>query len=199
MASRKKQPQQTRLAILTAADAEFSAHGYSGAGIGAIVARAGITKGALFHHFPDKCSLAVAWIADVLEPALNAAWIDPLREIPSLDALRSFCRAKCLETTRGDLTACLVSFTTGDASADPKLAGALARLTSSWRSALAELLERGKTAGWIHPSIQPPAEAAFLVSAFCGLHTSCGGQDDDLILRACATSIEAYLETLRAA
>jgi TetR/AcrR family transcriptional regulator, transcriptional repressor for nem operon len=197
MPSRKKQPQQTRLAILNAAAAEFATHGYAGTGIGAIITRAELTKGALFHHFPDKRSLALAWISDILEPALEADWITPLQDISSLDSLRTFCRAKSIDSTAGDTTSCIVSLSTGSPSADPLLTDAVARLTAAWRAALAALIERGKSGGWIHPSIHPMSEATFLVSAFCGFQVVRHGADDDSVQRNCAASIEGYLETLR--
>jgi len=93
---------RTRQAILDAAGVEFSIGGYSGSGLGSIVSRAELTKGALFHHFPDKQALAKAWIADALAPAMEKLWIAPMDVLGSLDAFRSFCRARCMELRPGD-------------------------------------------------------------------------------------------------
>ena len=71
MKQRKKQPALTRQAILNAAGVEFSRHGYAGTGLGAIVGRADLTKGALFHHFADKQALAVAWVGENLAAAIR--------------------------------------------------------------------------------------------------------------------------------
>ncbi|MFJ4467408.1 ScbR family autoregulator-binding transcription factor [Streptomyces sp. NPDC089424] len=49
---------RTRLAILTAAASVFDEYGYDRATIGEILARAGLTKGALYFHFPSKAALA---------------------------------------------------------------------------------------------------------------------------------------------
>jgi len=68
MKQRKKQPERTRRTILEATGAEFSRHGYSGSGLGAIVTRSELTKGALFHHFTDKRALALGWIEELLAP-----------------------------------------------------------------------------------------------------------------------------------
>lgn len=51
---------RTRKMILEAAGSSFDDHGYSGATIADMCERAGITKGALYFHFPNKESLAVA-------------------------------------------------------------------------------------------------------------------------------------------
>lgn len=183
---------------MEAAGAEFSRHGYAGTGLGAIVARAELTKGALFHHFPDKRALATAWIGDQLTPALEAQWITPLEEIRPLDALRAFCRARCMEMQPGDALSALVSLTAETAAADPVLGAALERVFEFWRQAFAKLLERGKTEGWIHRSIQPAVEAAFLVSSFAGFSVTTRGNPNESGRRTCATALEAYLETLRA-
>jgi len=198
MKQRKKQPQQTRRAILEAAGAEFSLHGYAGGGLGSIVSRADLTKGALFHHFTDKRAMAVAWIEDLLTPEIGERWISPLESISSLDALRSFCRARCMELAPGDAVSALVSLTAETAAADPLMAAALEKIFSQWREALAALLERGKSQGWIHRSIQPAAEAAFVVSAFAGFSVTTRAHPDEGIRRTCATALEGYLETLRA-
>lgn len=195
---RKKQPAQTRQAILEAAGQEFSLNGYSGTGLGSIVTRAGLTKGALFHHFADKRSLAMAWAVDVLAPALSIQWITPLESLNSLDELRSFGRTRCMEIRAGDAISTLVSLTAETATAYPVLGESFGGIFSTWRSALATLLERGKSDGWIHRSIQPAVEASFLVSVLSGFSVTTKCATDDQVLRACAAALEVYLETLRA-
>jgi AcrR family transcriptional regulator len=51
------QGEATRAALLTAARALFGEQGYAATSTEEIVARAGVTKGALYHHFSDKESL----------------------------------------------------------------------------------------------------------------------------------------------
>ncbi|RPJ34686.1 MAG: TetR/AcrR family transcriptional regulator [Verrucomicrobiaceae bacterium] len=198
MRQRKKQPQLTRRTILEAAGAEFSRHGYAGTGLGAIVSRAELTKGALFHHFSDKRAMAVAWIEDLLAPALEERWMVPLEEVRSLDALRAFSRARCMELAPDDATSALVSLTSETAASDAVLGEALEKIFARWRESLAALLERGKTEGWIHRSIQPAAEAAFVVSAFAGFTVTTRTHPEEGIRRTCASALEGYLETLRA-
>ncbi|MEQ9505861.1 MAG: TetR family transcriptional regulator [Hyphomonas sp.] len=48
------QAAETREAILSAARTLFTADGYASTSIAVIVERAGVTKGALFHHFDNK-------------------------------------------------------------------------------------------------------------------------------------------------
>jgi AcrR family transcriptional regulator len=197
MKQRKKQPIQTRQAILAAAGAEFAAHGYAGSGLGSIVSTAGLTKGALFHHFPDKQKLAAAWIAENLAPAISERWIQPLESIVSLEGLRAFGRLRCLELQAGDAASALVSLA-AECAPDSVLGASLENVFRIWREAVAALIERGKVEGWIHRSIQPAVEAAFLVSAFSGFTVTTRCSPDEGSRRTCATALEGYLETLRA-
>jgi AcrR family transcriptional regulator len=53
---------QTRRAIVRAAADAFVKHGFSGASLSGIAQDAGVTKGALYFHFPSKTALASAMI-----------------------------------------------------------------------------------------------------------------------------------------
>jgi TetR/AcrR family transcriptional regulator, transcriptional repressor for nem operon len=197
MKQRKKQPALTRSAILHAAGLEFSSKGYAGTGLGSIVSIAELTKGALFHHFPDKRALAVAWVAENLAASVNEVWVQPLGEIASLDALRALSRNRCMALQAGDATSALVALTAEMAASDPILADALEAVFSQWRASIASVLERGKTAAWIHHSIQPATEARFYVSVFSGFTVTTKFTGDEGIRRDCANALEGYLETLR--
>ncbi|MGW3040724.1 ScbR family autoregulator-binding transcription factor [Kitasatospora sp. NPDC001159] len=51
---------RSRQAILEAAAEVFDLHGYDAASTNEILARSGLTRGALYHHFPSKESIATA-------------------------------------------------------------------------------------------------------------------------------------------
>ena len=82
---------QTRTQLLDAAESLFLSHGYGGASVDAILERAGLSKGAFFHHFTSKAELAHALIErsaeadrDVLTDSLARAERlsrDPLQQV----------------------------------------------------------------------------------------------------------------------
>ena len=198
MNQRKKQPEQTRKVILDAADHDFSLQGYSGSGLNGIISRAGLTKGALFHHFADKRALAKGWIEERLAPAIDALWIAPLDAVNSLDAFRKFCRERFTALRPDDAVSALSAVAAELAARDEMLGDALEAVFSIWRAAVAGLLERGKSTGWIHPSIQPANEAALIVSAFAGFSVTAQAARDPEVRRLAFTALDGYLETLRA-
>jgi AcrR family transcriptional regulator len=198
MHQRKKQPEQTRQALLDAADQSFSRQGYAGTGLGGLVAQAGLTKGGLFHHFPDKKALAKAWIDGRLQPAIQESWILPLAEVRSLRAFQQFWRLRILAIQPDDAISALAAITAEIAATDDSAGESLELVFSAWRTAIAALLERGKADGWIHPSIQPANESALMVSMVAGFTvTAKSGRDPEMLRHAC-NALDGYLETLRA-
>ncbi|WP_394255852.1 TetR family transcriptional regulator [Pseudoclavibacter helvolus] len=72
-AAQREQGEQTRRALVQAAAVEFAAHGYTAAVLERVSDRLGLTKGAVYFHFPTKAELARAvgeawtamWAAEV--------------------------------------------------------------------------------------------------------------------------------------
>ena len=89
--ARTRDPVRTRERILDAAQALILDHGFGATTVDAVVARAGATKGAFFHHFDSKSDLAKALIIryamldrEVLEHHMEqarAATADPLQQL----------------------------------------------------------------------------------------------------------------------
>ncbi|MEE6308420.1 helix-turn-helix domain-containing protein [Plantactinospora veratri] len=63
--SRRQQREQTRQTLLREGRRLFAARGYAGVGLAEIVQAAGVTKGALYHHFDGKAALFHAVLAQV--------------------------------------------------------------------------------------------------------------------------------------
>ncbi|ANB04154.1 gamma-butyrolactone-binding protein [Streptomyces ambofaciens] len=71
--ARQERAIRTQLSILKAAAEVFDSHGYEAATIGEILRRAGVTKGALYFHFPSKQALAEG----VLEQQFSVIRVPP--------------------------------------------------------------------------------------------------------------------------
>lgn len=199
MIQRKKQPVLTRQAILDAAGVDFSVKGFAGTGLGGIVARAELTKGGLFHHFADKRQLGAAWITERLGAGTEELWAQPLAEVKSLEGFRAVCRLRVKTSDVEDTTSALIALGAEMAGRDEGMSAALAEVFSGWRASIAELIQRGKKDGWIHGSIKPEVEAAFLVSSFAGFTVAMKISPTAETRASFLTALEGYLETLRAA
>jgi TetR/AcrR family transcriptional regulator len=70
--ARQRDPERTRKLILDAAAAEFGAHGYAGARIGAIAARAGVNQQLISYYFDGK---------EGLYQAMSRQWQERQREL----------------------------------------------------------------------------------------------------------------------
>jgi len=68
----------TRAALLAAGAEVFARRGFAGASLDQVAARAGLTKGAVYHHFESKAALFLALAADRL--AARAEQIPDARE-----------------------------------------------------------------------------------------------------------------------
>ena len=78
--SQAARTEATRGKLLDATFDEVYHNGFQAASLNNIVAAAGITKGALFHHFESKQSLGYALVDDLLAPILDARWLAPLAD-----------------------------------------------------------------------------------------------------------------------
>lgn len=57
--------EETRATLLATARQCFAAHGYAATSMDDLTARAGLTRGALYHHFGDKKGLLTAVVAQI--------------------------------------------------------------------------------------------------------------------------------------
>ena len=64
----KAEAEETRIALLDAAERVFSAQGVSSTSLNEVAAAAGVTRGALYHHFANKLSLLDALMERVMMP-----------------------------------------------------------------------------------------------------------------------------------
>jgi AcrR family transcriptional regulator len=85
--------EQTRRAIVAAARAAFAAHGFAAASTTAIGAAAGVTRGALYHHFADKTALFRAVFVEIEQELNETVVAAALAESDSLGAFVAGCEA----------------------------------------------------------------------------------------------------------
>jgi AcrR family transcriptional regulator len=206
MPTRVRDPKRTRRKVLEAAYREFYRHGFQGGSLNNIVKQAGITKGALFHHFPGKNALAYAIIDEFLLPAVQKWWVEPLAGTDDpINAIKEVFkrfrqRVEQENPNQGFVTnGCPICNLAAEMSPlDEGFRTRLDHLYTVWRSAIAEALKRGQANGKVRPEVNPPEEAAFLVSSIAGTAATAKTAQELAHYKAAFRATNRYLEAMRA-
>ena len=75
----ERNPDVTRQRILEAAFMEIYRNGFQGMRLDEVLSVTGLTKGALYHHFPNKRALGYAVVDEIILPTVEATWLQPLK------------------------------------------------------------------------------------------------------------------------
>ena len=73
-----RNPEKSRRTILEAAQREIHRHGFKAASLSRILSSTGLTKGAIYHHFPNKQALGYAVVEEALTKLVDEMWLLPL-------------------------------------------------------------------------------------------------------------------------
>lgn len=195
----KRDPDQTRQGILAAAFTEIHRQGFQAASLANILADTGLTKGALYHHFPDKKALGLAVVEDVVRPRLVAAMIEPVRSAARpLAALRAVIELRRDEATdAGVALGCPVNNLMQEMSPlDEDFRAALTAIVADWRDVLTAALARARGGGEIRADVDPAAAALFIVSGMWGCVGVAKSLQSAAAYRACLGQLATYLDTL---
>jgi TetR/AcrR family transcriptional repressor of nem operon len=200
---RLRQPDVTRQKVLDAAFAEFYRHGFQGGSLNRIVQTAGVTKGALFHHFAGKQELGYAVVDQVIAPLLMRRWLgglsgaaDPLSVMQD-----SFRRYAGEDIDSGHFVqGCPLNNLAQEMSPlDEGFRERIDALYDRWRTTFATALREGMETGAVRGEAAPEGAAALLVASQMGIWgTGKSSRDAGLMLQACE-AVCGYLEGLRPA
>lgn len=201
-APRPRKSDRTRAAILDAAFGEIYRHGFQAASVDAILARAGVTKGALYHHFPSKAELGQAVVSEVIAGLVVERWSGTLPKGPAdpLSALQDVLRRRLAEAdpAEAELGCPLNNIAQEMAPVDGEFRRRIDAAYGTWVALFAGALEAGRQAGIVRAGVDPVRVATFLVSAIEGSYSLAKGQQDLTVLQSNLGMLVEYLEGLRA-
>jgi len=199
--ARMRDPEHTRKALLEAAFAEMRRRGFQAAGLSDILAAAGMTKGALYHHFADKHALGYAVLEELIAEHVRDEWVTPLAECHDpIDRLAEIINrtAAALDDEDIALGDPLHGLAAEMAPLDEGFRTRINDLYMEWYQAIAMALVRGQAAGRVRPEVEPASTAIFIVGSIAGARTMAKhAQSRDVLLTACHALLD-YLDTLRA-
>lgn len=149
---------QTRRSILVAAAAVFDERGYSSATISEILARAGVTKGALYFHFSSKEDLALG-VMDVQLDSNPLPQLTKLQELVDQGMLLAY-RLRHEPLVRASVGLAMDQAVEGLDRGTPFRA---------WIDRLEHLLNAAKDQGELLPHVDPRETAEMLAGSFSGI------------------------------
>ncbi|MHB9116737.1 MAG: TetR/AcrR family transcriptional regulator [Burkholderiales bacterium] len=166
-----KQRDVTREKLLQAAFCEIHRQGFQAASITNILGDTGLTKGALYHHFPTKQAIGLAVIEEVIEARLDELIFRPLRESEKpvetlLEIMGSVHQKVGADFIK--LGCPLNNLMQEMSPLDEAFKGQLNHVLALWRQGVEEALRRGIRQGQIRADVDCGAAALFIVSAWEG-------------------------------
>jgi TetR/AcrR family transcriptional regulator, transcriptional repressor for nem operon len=196
-----KGPDNTRRKILRAAFEEFYKNGFQGGSLNHIVVTAGITKGALFHHFAGKHELGYAVVDEIIGAILKQRWLDPLAKSanPIADLKRAFRQFIKEEIRSGAfLQGCPLNNLAQEMSPlDEGFRKRINKLYVAWRECFVAALADGMKVGKVRKDISPRHVAALLVAAQMGIWGTGKSSGSEELMMQAGEALCGYLDSLR--
>ena len=197
---RTRNPARTRQALIEAGFDEIYARGFQAASVDAIIRKAGVTKGAFFHHFAGKKAFGYALVDEHLSVMLDELWLEPLRQ--DANPLRGFARAfagaiEQLETSPAIFGCPLNNLAQEMAPIDEGFRERIDRLFARWIDTLEAALDGGRRAGYVDRRVPTRETAFFLVAQVEGVVSLAKGSADPALLRLGLRNVKRYLRSLR--
>lgn len=183
-----------RKKLLDVAEGAFQARGYHASSLGDLMTAAGVTGGALHHHFPTKKALAMAVIEERVAAAVEQTWIAPVQAAASArQGVRIVFEAVAAELERqGFVRGCPLNNLAHELSlADPDFRTALAGIFSAWRQAIADKVTSDQQAG----RSKAPTRGALRRSPWPPIPGPCPWPRRHKMPACCATALQ-HLRTM---
>jgi AcrR family transcriptional regulator len=194
-----RDPERTRERLLQAASREVYRSGFQSASLDAILASAGVTKGALYHHFDSKEALGYAVVEEVIASDVHGKWVRPLQCVTDpIDALIGAVQRISVrpEDVRGG---CQLNNLAQEMSPlDAGFRKRLAIIFGAWREAVASVLREGQAHGRIRRDVEPADAAGLLIAMVEGYGSLAKNAQDPKLMKAGIRNIVDWLKSLRA-
>ena len=194
---RSNDPEAMRSRVLDAAALAFQARGYHATSTHDIIRAAGVTGGALHHHFPTKKALGLAVIRERVAPAVEQTWIEPLRSArTAADGIAEvFARIAGRLDDRGKVVGCPLNNLALELSlADPEFQSAVQNVFEDWQAAITQRLRADQAAGAMKTA-DPAGLAAFIVASCSGAMAMAKAAQSSEPLKRCAQQLAAVVRS----
>jgi AcrR family transcriptional regulator len=192
-------PEALRGRVLDAAAEAFQSRGYHSTSTHDIMRSAGVTGGALHHHFPSKKALGLAVIRERVATAVEQTWIEPVRSARTAadGILKVFEQIATGLDEREVVLGCPLGNLAIELSlANPEFRNAIREVFERWREAIAQKLRGDRTRGTLG-DLDPDVFATFVVAAYSGAIVLAKAEQAAGPLNACARQLAGVLQERR--
>src|ERR1700683_63613 len=198
--STSRDPERTRELLLQAAFREIYRSGFRSADLDAILAAAGVTKGALYYHFDNKEALGYAVLDEVMASDLHRKWVQPLRNTKDpIDALVRIVQSESLKREDVRRGCPLLNLSQEMSGLDEGFRRRTARLFKNWHDAIAKALRAGQKRGLVRSDIDANETATFLIATYEGYVVLTKTSQDPRMMQSGQRRVSGHLESLRPA
>jgi AcrR family transcriptional regulator len=196
-----KNPDLTRSRLLEAGFEEVYEHGFRSASIDAILARAGVTKGALYHHFPNKKALGYALIDEIIGNFMAERLLTPLQDTD--DPITALQRHGLEMVARHGDQACALGCPLNNlaqemSAEDEGFRRRIEAIYQRLQDGVAAALRRGQEAGTVREDVDPDRIAAYYLATSSGIMGAAKNTRDADVMRRLVETGNELFETLRA-
>ena len=191
---RTNDPEGMRQKVLDAAEEAFQARGYHATSVGDLMAAAGVSGGALHHHYPTKKALGLAVIDERVRAAVIETWIAPVRTAATArDGVHDVFTAVADALDRqGFVQGCPLNNLAHELSlADPDFRVALAYVFEAWRETIADKFADDQREGREPAEADPDGFAALVIAVYSGAMSMAKATQDAAPLRLCLKQLES--------
>lgn len=196
----ERKADRTRRQILDAAFQEIYRHGYQGMRLDDVIAATGLTKGALYHHFPNKQALGYAVVDEIIRGFVHQFWLEPLAESRQpLQQMIDFV-ASLDSVLGGQIVTYGCPMNNLAQEMSPLDEGFRTRLDAvyqEWKGGIRAALERAQRAGRIRADIDCDHVATFVLAALSGCIGVAKNAQSREQLRICGAGLVDYLRSLQ--
>ena len=199
---RAREPDVTRGKLLASAFEAMHRHGFQAASLDRILAGAGVTKGALYHHFPDKAALGYAVVEEIVKGPVLEVYLRTLEDSADpLAALQDVLRRRADDFAAGgvELGCPLNNLAQEMSPLDETFRLRVAEALEAWTAGYTRALERAKALGVVRRDVNPARVAAFIVAAVEGSFGMAKNARSVATLRSNLDTLVSFLDTLRPA
>jgi TetR/AcrR family transcriptional regulator, transcriptional repressor for nem operon len=193
-----RDPERTRERLLQAAFREVYRSGFQSAGLSAILTAAGVTKGALYHHFGSKEALGYAIVEEIIAPDNRGQWLRPLENCEDpIDALIGAVQELSVqpEVVRGGCP--LINLAQEMSPLDAGFRQRLATIFRNWQDGVAAALQNGQNQGKVRRDLEPAQAAGLLIAMVEGYGSLAKNAQDAKVMESGIRNIVEWLRSLR--